>query len=37
MAINKYFEELNEDFNIYISKGSEEWYLFEPNTKTTNF
>lgn len=37
MAINKYFEELSQDFNIYISKGSEEWYFFEPNTKTTEF
>jgi hypothetical protein len=37
MAINKYYKEISKDFFIYISLEDEEWYPFEPNTKTKKF
>lgn len=37
MAINKYIEEINEDFFVYASLENGEWYPFEPSTKTQEF
>jgi hypothetical protein len=37
MAINKYVNEISEDFVIYASFENGEWYPFEPNTNTKEF
>ncbi len=37
MAINKYIEEINEDFIVYTSLEDEEWYPFEPDTNNQKF
>ncbi len=33
MAINKYHEEIDEDFVVYTSPNGEDWYLFDSKTK----
>lgn len=37
MAINKYFEEISNDFVIYASLEDGEWYPFQPNIITQEF
>lgn len=33
MALNKYFEEINDNFFVYTSLDGDKWDLFESNTK----
>ncbi len=37
MAINKHYKQISKDFSVYIEAEDEEWYPFNPNTKTEKF